>query len=72
MCLREVLILRHNMSQFCLAMWEQSKDFLIHRLANFGLLAAKKRAKTGLVSSTKLEHLISVVCIASLLDNSKL
>jgi len=53
-------------------MWEQSKDFLIHRLANFGLLAAKKRAKTGLVSSTKLEHLISVVCIASLLDNSKL
>jgi len=53
-------------------MWEQSGNFLKHRLANFGLLAAKKQAKKGLVPSTKLKYLTSVVYIANLLDSSKL
>lgn len=48
------------------------RTFVRHKLAKLGLLAAKKQAKKGLVPSSELEHLISVVCIASLLHNLKL
>lgn len=60
------------MRRFCLAIREHSRSFLIHRLAKIGLLAAQKQAKKGLSHSIKLEPIISVVCIASLLDNSML